>query len=259
MQSVHLAVGEALYREGDVSEGVYFIVSGEVEVRRSVGADDVTLATLAKGDILGEMGVIRNCPRSTTIVAATDVTLARVDDAAFLQAFGGKDGLGLKLLRMICNRLSVANASVGAPPEKDQAIRSEIGDIRLLGASPEMSKLLGTAGVVITSLPFEVGRTPGGKTHASERRLDLPINSPAAQLDLRHFRIELGGDGRLQARDLESRLGCIVNGRRLSNFEKFEQVPVAPLLVGDNSIVAGGVYSPVQFTLRLRRTLTSAA
>lgn len=258
MDNVRLAPGEALYREGDASDHVYFIESGSIEVRRGAGPDEITLATLTKGEILGEMGVIRSAPRSATLIAATPVALIRIDGATFVKAFGGPDGIGLKLLRMICNRLSGANASAAAP-RSDAASRQDIGEIRLLGASPEMRALLGPAGIIIEHLPFDVGLATGPRIVLDRAKLELPLPGPATQLEPRHFRIELGVNGGLMTRDLDSRRGCFVNGRRISAFERLAQGPSAPMMPGDNEIVAGGVYSAVRFTLRLRPKAVMAA
>ena len=107
MQTVKLQAGEVLYRAGDISDKVYFIEAGEVEVRRVMDHQEVTVATLGKGQMLGEMGVVRNCVRSTTIVAATPLTLASIDTNEFKEAFGGEKGVGLKLLRMILSLIHI--------------------------------------------------------------------------------------------------------------------------------------------------------
>ena len=44
---------------------------------RLTGKAGVCLATLGKGEILGEMGVIRSCKRSTSAVAATETRWTR--------------------------------------------------------------------------------------------------------------------------------------------------------------------------------------
>ncbi len=160
MQSVHLKASDVLYHEGDVSDGVYFIEAGEVEVRRAIRSGDITLAILGKGQIIGETSVVLHAPRSTSVVAKTAVDLAKIDADKFLEAFGGANDLGLKLLRMVCNRLSASNLSISALRENEGALRRVVSEIRLIGGSAAMSMLLGNTGVVVRTLPFEVGLTP---------------------------------------------------------------------------------------------------
>ena len=261
MRSVTFQAGETVYRQGDPSDCVYFIESGAVEVRVGIGEgeDEAVLAILSKGEILGEMGVIRTCRRSTTLIAIEETRLARVEGPDFLAAFGGPDGVGLKLLRMICDRLSETSSGFGEARSSAAALRQDIGEIRLLGDSPETQALLGPVGLIVQKLPFEVGRGHGGTLQQTADRLALPIQNAASPLAERHFRLEIGPKGGLYLADLDSRLGCIVNGRRISTFERFENGARAPLVIGDNRIIAGGVYSPISFKLRLRTKSQMAA
>lgn len=98
-----------LDRAGEASDKVYFIEAGEVEVRRVMHHKEVTVGTLGKGQMLGELGVVRDCVRSTTIVAATPLTLASIDTAEFKEAFGGEKGVGLKP-RQNCSHCEVLAA-----------------------------------------------------------------------------------------------------------------------------------------------------
>lgn len=257
MQGRRFTAGDIIYREGAPSDCVYFIDEGEVEVRRAVPGGAVTLGRLGKGEILGEMGVVCRQPRSASVVAVSDAVLVRVDGAAFIEAFGGEKGLALKLLRMVCERLAASNRNLDARPVEEQAIRGEVREVRLLGDSPEMATLLGNSGIRIPAFPFEIGLAPRGGGGKTDCRFDFNIPGAVTHLDRKHLRIELAADGRLQLRDLGSRLGCIVNGRRVSDFGK--DGPTAPLLFGENRVVAGGHDSPIRFNLRVRRAGAVAA
>lgn len=246
MQTVKLQAGDVLYREGEESDKVYFVEVGEVEVQRSVAGANVTLATLGKGQMLGEMGVIRDCPRSTTIVAVSPVKLTVIERTAFKGAFGGDDGVALSLLRMICDRLCATNDATHAEP----AEKADSYELRLLGGTPELQAMLGAGGVEIIKLPFVIGLSKGRGVEFFEDYLGLPL-AEAGQLGERHFQIEASPEGGLAVRDLESWLGCVVNGARISTFERFESGAVATLRVGKNEIVAGGQWSPIRFSLKV--------
>ncbi len=75
--------------------------------------------------------------------------------------------------------------------------------MHLLGASPEMESLLGVGGTVIQSLPFVVSLHESKAVEIKPNRLGLPM-AAAGQLGEGHFQIEVGPDGALIVRDLES-------------------------------------------------------
>ena len=68
--------GEIIFREGDDPKGEAFIVHiGRVEIRKRIGGEDKLLRVLAQGDLLGELGLFGNTPRSASAVATDAVTL----------------------------------------------------------------------------------------------------------------------------------------------------------------------------------------
>ena len=74
--------GDILFLEGDDGEEAYLILDGAVEVYLGAGKDEVVLATLKRGDIIGEMALIDNQPRmaSARAVGDTQLTVMTRDD-----------------------------------------------------------------------------------------------------------------------------------------------------------------------------------
>lgn len=69
----------AILGEGTSPDKAYVLLDGEVEVRRA-GAD---LGRCRRGEILGELGILRRRLRSATVVTATRSTLLHLDRTAF--------------------------------------------------------------------------------------------------------------------------------------------------------------------------------
>lgn len=67
--------GEVLMREGDLGETMYFIVSGQMEVRGYSGATFV----LKQGDFFGEIALLERCPRTATVRAMSRSQLLILD------------------------------------------------------------------------------------------------------------------------------------------------------------------------------------
>ena len=112
MQEVHLETGDVIFREGDPSDSVYFILDGRFLVFRELNGTEVLLDALEVGQFFGEMGVLRAMPRSATVQATRRSTVLRIDQAAFLASFGAENSIALPLMRMLCRRLGNANGQI---------------------------------------------------------------------------------------------------------------------------------------------------
>ncbi len=61
--------GARIIAQGEVGDTMYVILEGAVTVSRGDGAARTNLAVLTEGDVFGEMGLVRNAPRSADVVA----------------------------------------------------------------------------------------------------------------------------------------------------------------------------------------------
>ena len=66
----HYKSGEALFNEGDKSDGLYLIRRGSVMVSRNLGGREVVLSYVPAGNYVGEMALMLDAPRSATVRAA---------------------------------------------------------------------------------------------------------------------------------------------------------------------------------------------
>ena len=70
-----LAVGDVLFKEGDLGDVAYVVESGVIEISRFTGEEYVTLRELEAGALFGELALIDNQPRSAIARAATDAVV----------------------------------------------------------------------------------------------------------------------------------------------------------------------------------------
>lgn len=102
----------AVLMEDAWGNAVYFIASGWVKVRRLYGEDAVTLAILGRGDFFGEMAILDESPRSTDVVALSDVQLLSVSAQRFIQTLFRDPQLHHRMLQLMVKRLRLTNLRV---------------------------------------------------------------------------------------------------------------------------------------------------
>jgi MFS family permease len=78
--------GTAVVVEGHSGDAFYVIESGQLEVTQGAGR---VLRLLGPGDWFGEIALLRDIPRTSTVTALTDVTLHSLGRTSFLSALTG--------------------------------------------------------------------------------------------------------------------------------------------------------------------------
>ena len=97
--------GDLLLRQGDASDRVLRVRSGEIEVLREVGATSVLLGHVRDGEWLGEMGVIEGRSRSATARATADGEVEVLTARQFLERVSSDPALARNLILRLSIRL----------------------------------------------------------------------------------------------------------------------------------------------------------
>ena len=81
---VSVAAGEVVIRAGDVGDRFYIVGGGELDIE--VGG---LHSAAREGDYVGEIALLRDVPRTATVMAVVDSDLYALERAAFLEAITG--------------------------------------------------------------------------------------------------------------------------------------------------------------------------
>jgi diguanylate cyclase (GGDEF)-like protein len=99
--------GHMIIEENDLPERLFVILSGRVRILE-VAPDhpmDLILGELGAGEILGELGVLRNQVRSASVVAIERTHCLVLHQNDFLRVLQSSTALALSLLRVLAGRL----------------------------------------------------------------------------------------------------------------------------------------------------------
>jgi MFS family permease len=103
---VPVSAGEVVIRQGAAPDRFYLVDSGEFRVTQEREGEEAVLRDLEPGAMFGEIGLLRDIPRTATVTATTDGVLYALDAAAFAELVGSGPGLGSRLLDLYRGALS---------------------------------------------------------------------------------------------------------------------------------------------------------
>ncbi|MCA3247612.1 MAG: Crp/Fnr family transcriptional regulator [Tagaea sp.] len=129
----HFAVGRTIFRAGDPGDAAYVIESGIVDIQRSVGGQQKSIAKLAAGEIFGEMALIDGKRRMADALAVTNVTVLIVPADQFTDKMRAADPFVRALLRMFTENLRLMTRNALIAQTQNENLRARLKE---LGADP---------------------------------------------------------------------------------------------------------------------------
>src|SRR3569833_1992946 len=104
--------GTLVIREGDRGDALLIILSGELEITKHDNDREITLATRKAGEILGEMSLLEQWPRTASARATSDTDLLEVDSAAIRRVLEVDPKIATAILKTMAGRLRSTEASL---------------------------------------------------------------------------------------------------------------------------------------------------
>lgn len=110
LQKIEVKAGMPLFREGEISDSMYFIVKGKIGIYKKTKDEELKkIAEISIGESVGELSIFDKYTRSATAIAETDVELLKLSRPNFERLEKEKTELAYKiskqLLKIISKRL----------------------------------------------------------------------------------------------------------------------------------------------------------
>ena len=109
LEPVHVAAGEVIFRQGDIGQGLFLVVSGRLRV--SVASDisgdghERVLYDVGRGAIVGEMALLTDRPRAATVSAVRDSDLLLLRVLSFTSLLERSPALVTGMIRLLVDRV----------------------------------------------------------------------------------------------------------------------------------------------------------
>lgn len=100
-----LPSGGVLFRQGEATDDVYFVLSGRLRAHVDDGDHGMrTLGEIGRGETIGELAMFTGEPRSATIVALRDSSVVKVTRTTLDRALTREPQIGIAMTRIVIER-----------------------------------------------------------------------------------------------------------------------------------------------------------
>jgi len=97
--------GDFVCQQGEMGDAAYVIMNGQADVMVNTPSGPITVATMNKNDVVGEIAILINIPRTATIKAASELTTLRITKDQFFRMTGEFPEMAVEMMRVLAERL----------------------------------------------------------------------------------------------------------------------------------------------------------
>lgn len=108
-ERVAFDAGKALCRQGDYADAAYLILEGEADIIVETPTGPITVATLGANDIVGEMAILCDVPRTATVQAKDRLVVLRIAKDPFMRMVREFPNMAMSIMRELAHRLELTN------------------------------------------------------------------------------------------------------------------------------------------------------
>ncbi len=124
-ERIAFEAGHVLFNQGDAGDAAYIIIEGEAEVLVRGPSGPIQVALLGRNDIVGEIAILCDVPRTATIRARQRLVCLRISKELFLRLINEFPQIAVAVVRELASRVEAGN----------EKLRSSLAEIEKLRQS----------------------------------------------------------------------------------------------------------------------------
>jgi len=100
------AVGQVMFNAGDMGDAAYIVIEGSIEISVPTPGGPIVVNKLGRNDIIGEIAIFGDVPRTATATALTPVETLKISKELFEKVIRENPDAALELIRVLAARLA---------------------------------------------------------------------------------------------------------------------------------------------------------
>lgn len=102
---VRFEPGQILFEQGEGGDSAYVIIEGSADVSVNTPAGPLTVATIDKHELVGEIALLCDVPRTATVTAKTELVALQISKDLFYRLVAEFPEMAMEIMRDLARRL----------------------------------------------------------------------------------------------------------------------------------------------------------
>ena len=98
--------GQVIFNAGDPGDAAYVVIDGTVEISVPTPSGPIVINTMTKNEILGEIAIVGDVPRTATAKAVTKLETLKISKELFIKIIRENPDAAIELIRILAARLA---------------------------------------------------------------------------------------------------------------------------------------------------------
>ena len=98
--------GQVMFKVGESADAAYIIIEGSAEVSVPTPAGPIVVNNVGKNDIVGEIAIFGDVPRTATVTAVTRLETLKISKELFVKVIRENPDAAIELIRILASRLA---------------------------------------------------------------------------------------------------------------------------------------------------------
>ena len=104
--------GQVLFRQGERGDAAFIVLKGTADVLINAPDGPLRVASLSENEIIGEIAILCDIPRTATVQAETELITLRITADLFLRMLMDFPEMGVEVMRVLAHRLEQTTAQL---------------------------------------------------------------------------------------------------------------------------------------------------
>lgn len=104
--------GQVMFRAGDAGDACYIVIDGSIQITVDTPNGPIVVNTLGRNEIIGEIAIFGDVPRTATATAVTRLETLRISKDLFYSVIRENPDAALELIRILASRLANTTAQL---------------------------------------------------------------------------------------------------------------------------------------------------